>query len=260
MSILDIIRGLNKSKVGLSGSPDTGLAQVTSSDVELAAKEGQAKLGQAQEQVKAADADLKLKQQEADAAFSDQKWEAEFKEIQRKDRMESALSQTLTEFKQRGQQLDLKNDNLQTERLGFLLRLSSDSYLDMIKREGTKDRLLNQVRFKEEAMKSVFADSMEAFESNLNFRRLMDMKDDQLKRELAEIDIDTALATVSALEASKTQAQQQQAINNVSGAVSSVFQSKAVMTSAEGWLKPSASPSQPDMPGGRLATETEMEN
>jgi hypothetical protein len=65
---------------------------------------------------------------------------------------------------------------------------------------------------------------------------------------------------VSALEASKTQAQQQQAINNVSGAVSSIFQSKAVATSAAAWLKPSASPSQPDMPGGRLATETEMEN
>jgi phage gp16-like protein len=79
----------------------------------------------------------------------------------------------MQEWRNQGTNLDLSKKKAQLEQLGFIARLSDDTYLNNLKREGRKSRLSNKLKFQEELQKSIFDDERELFENDISFRQAL---------------------------------------------------------------------------------------
>ena len=110
------------------------------------------------------------------------------------------------------------------EQLGFLYSMSNDDYLFNLQKEGTKRRLDNELQFNEALQMSMYEDQVDLLKTDIKFKRMIDLQNDSAVREIANMDINTAVAVFS---------EQQQA-----GVTSRVYSGMAQATSA---LLPAAS-------------------
>lgn len=140
----------------------------------------------------------KITQAQNEQSFAEQKVEEDF------TRNEEAI---MDQYLQGQKQLDLKKDGSKFEQIGFKLRLQNDQYVDNLKRAAAKSQLDNDVRFKEELAKSMFADEMDLFNDNLDFRAAMFADKQEFAESMANMDMDYAIGLAD--YASKEAAAQQ---------------------------------------------------
>lgn len=112
--------------------------------------------------------------------------------------MQQNATKLMDSFQKDVGQLNLARNKAKVEQLGFNLRLSNQQYVDKLKAAGRKARLDSQLSFAEAAAATVFADEMELFQNDLKFRSLLKASDREFERELASIDIESALQIASA--------------------------------------------------------------
>jgi hypothetical protein len=128
-------------------------------------------------------------------------------EMNNKEDLLTRGEEIMQEWRNQGTSLDLNKKKAQTEQLGFIARLSDDTYVNNLKREGRKSRLSNKLKFQEELQKSIFDDERELFENDISFRQAL-KKD---SREFSEMMAKQGLDWKQALSVAemKSQANQQ---------------------------------------------------
>ena len=101
-------------------------------------------------------------------------------------------------FEQQGAQLDIKKNQAKLEQAGFLMRLSDDKYTTNLQMNGRRDRLDSEAGFKEALLRTTFADELDLFNNDLEFRALMRADDRAFQERLAKMNIDMAIKLASA--------------------------------------------------------------
>lgn len=133
-------------------------------------------------------------------AASQQQKQAELtgrKQTQQKQAVEQEFARksmsTLKELDRNLDKLSTEQRGAKLEQLGTEARLSNKQYIDKLNLEGAKSRLNDKIGFKEQAYKTIFDNDISLFKDNIAFKKMQDLDDDQFKRLLAQIDINTAL-------------------------------------------------------------------
>ena len=144
--------------------------------------------------------------------------------------MAQETSDLLQKFAQEQDLLDLDRYKSDVNQLLFNLRMQNTQYIDNLKIEGAKSRLMDRNRFQEAMSEAVFADEIDLLKNDLGFRRAMQssMLDAQGKAQdrsrtfekyLSSIDIDMALKVAMADSDARNTAMQQQAITQIGQSV-----------------------------------------
>lgn len=137
-------------------------------------------------------------QQASQAAASEMQFSAENQKLnEQRLNVENTFAQQagniLQSFKQQGESLDLSKAKARVEQLGFYLRLGNTQYVDKLQAEGHRSRLDTELAFKESLQRSIFAEESDLFDSDMDFRRIMNADSREFSRMLADMDIDFAL-------------------------------------------------------------------
>jgi hypothetical protein len=126
----------------------------------------------------------------------------------------------LTNYVQKKGEIDLTKDRAQAEQVGFMLRLSSEQYVERLKIEGSKARLNDRINFTEALQRAMFDEERKLLDENLRFKRLIGATERDFKEQVAEIDIESALAIAGARAQGANAAMKAEAISGiVSGAI-----------------------------------------
>lgn len=104
----------------------------------------------------------------------------------------------LQAFSRGEKQLNLKKDKARLEQVGFTLRLNNDKYINKLQEEGFRARLDNDAQFEDELARSIFADELDLFRDNLEFRAAMGADDRQFTEMMAGMDLNSALELANA--------------------------------------------------------------
>ena len=110
-----------------------------------------------------------------------------------REKMAQQQAQLLQQFEQAKQKLSMQRKEANAEQLGFIYRLSNEKYVEEFKDVVRRNQLTNDIKFREEMMKAVYADELELVNEDLNFRRLLKADERTFQQELAEMDINAAL-------------------------------------------------------------------
>lgn len=97
------------------------------------------------------------------------------------------------ELERNKKQLDAKQYRAKIEQLGFNLRLQNDQYIDRLEREGVTARLHQESYMNEELLRTVFAEELDLYNNDLDFRSLVNAYDRDAEKALARIDINFAI-------------------------------------------------------------------
>ena len=124
----------------------------------------------------------------------------------------------LTSYETGQRQLDMTRKRADAEQLGFTLRLSNSKYLDNLNREARKNRLDNELKFKEALQRSIFDEELGMFQDNLDFRRMMNADERQFNDLLSQINIDFAMDMAKQDSAQANQEMMWRGISGVVGA------------------------------------------
>jgi hypothetical protein len=112
----------------------------------------------------------------------------------------------LSSFVRSGRELDLKKDKAKAEQLGFMMRLNTDYYLTDLEDEANRAMLHDQLSFDEELARTMFAEELDLFNDDLDFRAMIAADEREFELDIANINIDFALKMG---ESSSAQANQQ---------------------------------------------------
>lgn len=107
-----------------------------------------------------------------------------------KQQIQQQTTQLLNQATREGKKLDARKQAAAVEQLGFELRMNNDEYIQKLQHNGIRARLDNQVAFKEELQRSIFANEMELFNSSLDFQRLLQSEGRDLMQQLHQLDLD----------------------------------------------------------------------
>ena len=159
-----------------------------------------AQLQQQQLSQQAQNQDLAQQQQEDEQwlALDDQEFQTREKAIEVKQQINNQLETLLTQFEQGKGQLNLDKMKAQTEQLGFLARLSSDKYVTKLKNEGARARLDSNAGFKEAMMNAAFQNQQQLLNESFRLRGLLRADGRDFEKELANMDIETAMQVLEA--------------------------------------------------------------
>ena len=125
-----------------------------------------------------------VKQQEDEQAFQAEKVESDY--LRNED---AVLDQYLSGKKK----LDLSKDKSKFEQMGFQMRMADGKYMDTLNREAKRSQLDNESKFKEEMARTVFAEELEMFHDNLDFRNSMFSDKMDFQEQMGQMDLDYAL-------------------------------------------------------------------
>lgn len=93
--------------------------------------------------------------------------------------------------------LDLEKDRAKLEQLAFTMRMNDKQYLDQLEMEGTRQRLDNDLNFKEELQKSIMGSNDELLKQSLGNRDIMAAGDREFAEAMGAMDINAALQMAS---------------------------------------------------------------
>lgn len=112
---------------------------------------------------------------------------------QLQQRTELNRQQLFGEVARENRKLDSERDAAKLEQLGATLRLNDKKYVDTLALEGQRQRLDNEVQFKEALQKAVFGSNLDLFRDKLDNRDVLYANDRQFADALAKIDVNAAL-------------------------------------------------------------------
>lgn len=110
--------------------------------------------------------------------------------LNQKQQLQNQTTQLLNQFARERGKLDVAKKQAQFEQLGFELRMNNEEYVQKLQQNGARSRLENDANFKEELQRSVFANEMELFNSDLDFQRLMYAEGRELIQALHDLDVE----------------------------------------------------------------------
>lgn len=152
-------------------------------------------------------AQLGQEQRAVEQQYAQQQAQLDEQSISQQETYQRQVDAALKDYSRNIKQLDVTRQGAKVEQLGFQLRLSNQSYIMQLKTEAARDRITSEAGFREALQRSIFADEIDLFSSDLDFRMLLKVDDAQFMRQLASMDIDTAMAIASAeAKANSTQA------------------------------------------------------
>lgn len=111
-----------------------------------------------------------------------------------KQNFQQKAESLVSEYLQNMKKIETQRDQAKMEVASFLLRLSNDKYLNNLKVHGAKARLENNLKFNEELQRSIWSDEIELLNGDLNFKSLLRADERQFERDVANIDLNTAIA------------------------------------------------------------------
>jgi hypothetical protein len=120
-------------------------------------------------------------------------YEMDEKYSQAQTNLLNQANKLLTGYETGQRQLDMTRKRADAEQLGFTLRLSNSKYLDNLNREAKKNRLDNELKFKDSLQRTIFDEELSMFEDNLDFRRMMNADERSFTDLLGNINLDFAL-------------------------------------------------------------------
>lgn len=191
------VQGLIQAKSGKAGAPTQGPATSNVAE-QQATQTAQVQQGAQQQAAQAQGAQMAnaAVTQGENEALAEAKFSEEQEDV--KSRLLQQTNSVLQEYEQGNRTLDFNRDKAKLEQVGFTLRLTNDKYLSNLQREGKKSRLDSDLGFKEELMRTIFADEEELIRDDLDFRALMRADDREFEKLMATMDINTALQIASA--------------------------------------------------------------
>jgi hypothetical protein len=215
---------------------------------------------QAQQETMAAQRQLTQQGQQAAAATgaAEQQLETQVRqqrkrlnerEVGLREQAAQKVDEVLTNYVQKKGEMDLAKDRAQAEQVGFMLRLSSEQYVERLRIEGSKARLNDRINFTEALQRAMFDEERKLLDENLRFKRLIGATERDFKEQVAEIDIESALAIAGARAQGANAAMKAEAISGiVSGAAktgSAIYDKMPAKTTSPGTANATASAYQP---------------
>lgn len=113
--------------------------------------------------------------------------------------------QILQELSQGKQKLSLDQKRAATEDLAQALRLEDRKYTDTLEMQGKRQRLDNDIAFKEAAAQAVMADEVDMLKKILGQNEIMGANDRESKEKLAKMDLAAAISLASSSAAAEKQ-------------------------------------------------------
>lgn len=141
--------------------------------------------------------DKQLKKQELNQALDITRKQNQEKALNIRQDFQNKADAILRSRSEQRDQLSLDRDRAKAEQAAFLMRLSDDKYITNLKTEGAKERLDNEIRFREEAMKAALGNASELYNNNFTFRKLMTAKDNEFDKVLNSMKIDDAITLLN---------------------------------------------------------------
>lgn len=146
-------------------------------------------------------------QRAVEQQFAQQKTQLREEEISTQETYQRQVEAALNDYQRGLKTLDVNKQAAKVEQLGFQLRLSNQNYIMQLKTEAARDKITSEAAFREALQRTVFADEIDLLGTDLDFRMLLKADDAKFLKELASIDIDTAMAiAASEAKAANTQA------------------------------------------------------
>lgn len=90
--------------------------------------------------------------------------------------------------------LNLERDKSKIEQLAHTMRLSDKKYVDMLEREGQKQRLDNDLAFKESLSKAILGSNHDLMVSSLKQGNMLNASDREFANAMAQIDLNAAIS------------------------------------------------------------------
>lgn len=99
----------------------------------------------------------------------------------------------LDQYLQGTKKLDLSKDKAKFEQMGFQMRATDQQYMDNLGREAQRAQLDNDLKFKEEMARTVFAEEGDLFQDNMDFRSAMFSDKQDFIEQMSNMDLDYAI-------------------------------------------------------------------
>ena len=122
--------------------------------------------------------------------------EAQLRALSAQGRMDA--DDLFADFKRSTQELEFRQDAAQLEQLGTLLALQDRKYVDELNRIGERRKLYDQANWAKEKARIIYGETLDGLMRDLNFQRGEDVSNRDYQRQLAQVDIDTAIAMANA--------------------------------------------------------------
>lgn len=136
-------------------------------------------------------------QRAVEQQFQQQNQQLDEQSISQQEAYQRQAQAALSDFQRGIRTLDVSKQGAKVEQLGFQLRLSNQTYIMKLRDAATRDKITSAIGFTEAIQRAIFADEQELLGRDLDFRMFLKYDDAKFTKELANMDIDTAIAIAS---------------------------------------------------------------
>lgn len=154
------------------------------------------------------------------------------------------------DFARSNQELAFRKDAAQLEQLGTLLALQDRKYIDELNRIGEQRRLYDRVNWDKEKSRIIYGENLNNLMNELQFKRGEDIANRDYQRQLAALDIDTAIAMAQATMRDEAQRQMWEAGISATSTAAGADWDKILATT------PNSDAFAPTLPTSPAATNT----
>ena len=222
------IQNILTTKATGRAGPATAAPAATNIQEQMALQVARGKQQELQRAGTEAAGQLGLRAEEQQQGYQQAGQELDEKEIGIREDYQRQVESVFNDLSRGTRQLDSRRDQAKFEQIGFQLRHTNQQYIDSIRLEGAKSRLISGSALREALARTVFAEEESLFRNDLSFRAMLGADERQFKEKLGEIDIERALALADAgIAAANTQAM----VSGVSGLLQTGVQAYGVQQS-----------------------------
>jgi hypothetical protein len=212
-SALEQTQKMAQAATGKAESGGVGVA-VSNIGEQVATQEAAKQQQQLATQANTAENEQQQKEQEQYMQLHDQELEIRNQALRVKQEFNSRLSQVLTEFKEKGDELDIEKQRAQVDQITQMTRLLDDKYINTLKLEGSRNRLADKRAFSEAAIDAAFNNQLAVLKDDFEFQTILRAQGRENQVKLENMGLQTAMNVVnSEIEANK-QAVQTRAIGS----------------------------------------------
>lgn len=189
----ELLRARSGKAVGGGASPRA------SSQAEVAAQDAtQLQLNEGRQQGVLQSQALGQQQQQQEQQFSLQNRQMDEKQIDVQEEFNRRMESTLASFDRENRQVDIRKDGAKLDQAGFMLRLSSEQYMEKLQQEAQRANLSEEIEFNEALRQAVFVDELDLMHENLEFRRIIEADDREFNELISSMSTQTAVAIAAA--------------------------------------------------------------
>jgi hypothetical protein len=195
-----------QAKSGKTGT-NQGLGQTGSLGEEQGLEQANLQMANLNDQANASNAQIGLQEEEQTQKFEQGKQSLVQESAAQKQNLRIKSMQLLDQLELAQNDLNTKQKIAGLEQAGFLLAQQDKDYMNQLEMEGKKRRLDDEANFRLELQKTTLGDMYDLFQDDLAFKGMFNANEREFTRQLAQIDINTAINIGRAqIQESNTQA------------------------------------------------------